>query len=499
MGKVVAARENCLTSSPWVVATGLLAAGAMYWIFIREKAAAKQRHAERHAERHALDLTAAARHERARLTSLLEGTLAATLQRPLEFVSARALGRLGCVSKYFAEEIPGCYAWTLVYERYFLTPFDGTNGAGCSGGGGGGGGGADSSAMHACKSALMSPQPRLRWKSWLEQLKNMHPPTTDFGVFCYVRIHGLSSARHLNGRVVRIVRYFKATKRYAVVSSGAGSHTISIKSCNLVPLIKGANRNVECDNATPGHFIQAILDGSIAGPVFEYRERFGRSIMYRHQVPGDEAEGGYVGWQWSRCGHEWVGCDEYKIDTGFHRGFTPPPTQLAIIKFLHHTRPPPPPITATPAGRQRGGVIDAGLKHLRDLTSQEVDIFFRPRMLEGLVLSGLAQQSAAGHVMIQGQPADVFLTDKKVHDWMAWKIDAVERLTPAMLNDYRNYALAERLEEENGERLTSAIIDRTLDGAFLINGLCARDVYTDDDVRWRLFPGIRIFGSSLLP
>ena len=304
---------------------------------------------------------------------------------------------------------------------------------------------------------------------------------------------------------MRIVRYYRATQRYAVLCPESGSRPIAVAALNLLPL-HPANAAVAAPveaSDTPGHFIEAILDGSIAGPVFEYRERFGMSILYRHQASGDTAEGMFAGWQWSRCGQIWTGCDKSEIGSGFHRGFKPHAAHLAIIRFLHFTRPPPPPATATPvkAGAQLRSTLefDASLKILRGLTSQEVETFFRPRMLKDLLLRGLAHADRRGQVVIQGQPADVVLTDRRVHDWLAWKVSGVDRLTPVMLDNHRNEILRQLHDgriilgrrsmrrQYNFESVTVAH-----DGSFLVDGQRASDVFTDDDVRWSLAPGIRI-------
>ena len=76
-------------------------------------------------------------------------------------------------------------------------------------------------------------------------------------------------AQPVNGSVVTIVRYINASSLYLVLSP-AGSISQSFKFIherNLRPLDRGSSSEYSSsNNVTPGHFIEAILDGSIVGP-----------------------------------------------------------------------------------------------------------------------------------------------------------------------------------------------------------------------------------------
>ena len=157
------------------------------------------------------------------------------------------------------------------------------------------------------------------------------------------------------------------------------------------------------NNVTPGHFIEAILDGSIVGPLFEYRERFGRSMWFRHQI--DAETKWQCKWQWSLDRRMWEECGFPHIVTP--GGFVDPmPQHLAIMEFLNFTRPLPPALRHQTRSGFRDGHFNASVKHLHGLTSKEVDRYFRPRLIQDLLANGIVK-AMLRFIFIQGRNADI--------------------------------------------------------------------------------------------
>ena len=93
---------------------------------------------------------------------------------------------------------------------------------------------------------------------------------------------------------------------------------------------------------TPGHFLQNLVEGALAGPVVKYHDPGSQvtPIWYRCVTAGRR-------WEWSPDESLWIPVASNMVPSGPWMGLSPAPVNLAIIEFLHCVQPPPPPLAVS--------------------------------------------------------------------------------------------------------------------------------------------------------
>ena len=422
------------------------------------------------------------------LRNLFNRMLVATSHAPLEFLSFPSLCSLGSVSVLLAHEIPRSQAWEQVYSRYFLGFLQKEPGSTTA---------RDSFRNYFLQNKKWRPvsfveklvarhaigimpvmKMRPPWRVWLEQLKEMHCNLLRIRMFQSIMVR--NQVIHHS----KIHRYCSLTKCYVIKD---GPHTIYASASSVRPYQKYVSQTVMngkiSHNKSPGHFIQAILNGTIRGSAFGYRDRSGQTIWYKFCRTEWLVSADKFKWEPCRCV---LGSEYNKILGGLHTGSGLTHAQVKIVHFMASTSLPAPPYNndTNPAFV----LFDSSPKHVNELSRQEL-CMFRQLHIGFLLNSGEAiQPDTTGHadnaVFAHNRRLVVeSLPDSRIIEYLQRKIISLNGMDDYTIDLIRVKMLESRISLGLGH---ACRINKLDNGNYTIHGRPAEEMYPDNEIRRQL-------------